>query len=328
MSDSTTINSNNFKLENLHAVRYEGVIVDAICSQAFLFGESGMSKRFIRKDSIVPLCACGCGARVTKSWQYKKKWNKFINGHNRRNKYFFKKPENPPLCACGCGKKVKWNEWGKGWNKFLFGHQNRDKNYLKRFEQPPLCACGCKNLVEYHAWKNEWNEYILGHNPNKTGMSEKFLTASLKNRFKKGYKHTKKWKDDNSKRMMGKQYSKGYKHTEDWKKATSKRMLNGGAAYMNSFIKNPSKPQVELFELIKQIYPNVILNYPSLNRSIDIAIPEKMIAIEYDGSYWHQDKEKDKIRQKELEAIGWNFLRYVDYVPSINELKKDLRNIV
>ena len=95
---------------------------------------------------------------------------------------------------------------------------------------------------------------------------------------------------------------------------------------MLSFIKSPSKPQIKLFKLIKSIYPQAILNYPSLNFSIDIAIPKQMIAIEYDEPYWH-DKEKDKIRQRELENIGWKFLRYVRYIPVIDELKKDLKKM-
>jgi len=111
----------------------------------------------------------------------------------------------------------------------------------------------------------------------------------------------------------------------EFQKMHSERMLNGGAAHANSFIKSLSKPQVELFELVKQIYPNTILNHPSLNRSIDIAILDQMIAIEYDGSHWHQNKEADKKRQLELETIGWKFLRYCDYVPSMTELEKDLK---
>jgi len=105
---------------------------------------------------------------------------------------------------------------------------------------------------------------------------------------------------------------------------TRNRMLNGGAAHALSFNQNPSKPQVELLKLIKQLYPQAILNYPSLNFSIDIAIPELKIAIEYDGSYWHQNKEYDNKRQKELENIGWKFIRYVDYIPSKEELKNNI----
>lgn len=105
-------------------------------------------------------------------------------------------------------------------------------------------------------------------------------------------------------------------------------MLNGGAAYISSFIKNPSKPQVELFELVKTIYPKTILNFPCLNFSIDIVIPEINIAIEYDGSYWHQNKDYDNKRQKLIENQGWKFLRYVDYIPQIEELEKDIHNLL
>lgn len=100
-------------------------------------------------------------------------------------------------------------------------------------------------------------------------------------------------------------------------------MLNGGAAYCNSFIKNPSKPQVELFELCQEVLPYPIMNYPCLRYSIDIAIPSLGIAIEYDGSYWH-DKENDKKRQNKLEREGWKFIRYEDRIPSKEELLEDI----
>lgn len=101
------------------------------------------------------------------------------------------------------------------------------------------------------------------------------------------------------------------------------KMLNGHAAYMNTFIQNPSRPQLELYENVKVFEPTAILNYPSLNYSIDIAIPNKMIAIEYDGSYWHNE-EYDRKRQNELEEIGWKFIRYVDEVPDNDRLSTDL----
>ena len=110
-------------------------------------------------------------------------------------------------------------------------------------------------------------------------------------------------------------------------KRDSERMLNGGAAHANSFITNPSKPQVELFNLVKEDHPESILEYPCLNYSIDIVIPNLKIAIEYDGSYWHQDQEKDDKRQREIEDQGWTFLRYRDYVPSKEELRKDIFNL-
>jgi len=107
-----------------------------------------------------------------------------------------------------------------------------------------------------------------------------------------------------------------------------KRMKDGLAAYALSFVKNPSKPQVELFKLTSYICPYVILNYPCLNYSIDIAVPKLSLAIEYDGNYWHQDKKYDDKRQKILEEEGWIFLRYEEYIPDIKKLKIDIENIV
>jgi len=102
------------------------------------------------------------------------------------------------------------------------------------------------------------------------------------------------------------------------------RMKNGKAAYMNSCNKNPSKEQVQLYEKVKIFYPSAILNYPYQNYSIDIAIPELKIAIEFDGYYWHKGKEDaDRKRQVQIEKGGWKFIRY-GKVPNNSELEKAL----
>ena len=117
----------------------------------------------------------------------------------------------------------------------------------------------------------------------------------------------------------------GYKYIFETKEH-KEWMLNGGAAYCNRFIKNPSKPQLKLFKMVQEIMPYCYLNYPSIftNYNIDIAIPALNIAVEYDGSYWHKDKEYDLKRQKELEEDGWIFIRYKDKLPTMGELKCDI----
>jgi len=119
-------------------------------------------------------------------------------------------------------------------------------------------------------------------------------------------------------------------------KESRKRMLNGGATYIQSFIQNPSKPQVELFNLVKTFHEETILNFPSKGKSgnhfsLDIAIPSLKIDIEYDGSYFHPLSgpkfEKDQKRQKDLEEAGWKFLRYRDYIPTLEELERDIWKI-
>jgi hypothetical protein len=109
-----------------------------------------------------------------------------------------------------------------------------------------------------------------------------------------------------------------------WCKKRRDYMKNGGAAHCNKFIKNPSKPQVELFNICQKIFPYPIMNYPSCGYSIDIAIPCLNMAIEYDGSYWHKDKEYDQKRQITIENDGWICIRYTDFVPSEEELFNDV----
>ena len=81
--------------------------------------------------------------------------------------------------------------------------------------------------------------------------------------------------------------------------------------------------------MVKEIYPEAKINYPieEVDRNIDIVILSKMIALEYDGSYWHSDKEKDLERQKDLEFLGWKFIRYIDILPSKEKLLEDINNI-
>ena len=123
-------------------------------------------------------------------------------------------------------------------------------------------------------------------------------------------------------------FKTGCRCKECFAERQKQRMLNGGAAFAISFIQNPSGPQVELFNLVKENHPEAIMNYVCLNYSIDIVISSSKIAIEYDGSYWHQDQEADNKRQKEIEKEGWTFLRYRDYVPSKEELKKDILSLL
>ena len=80
-------------------------------------------------------------------------------------------------------------------------------------------------------------------------------------------------------------------------------------------------------EKIKSLYPDSILNYPAKWFSIDIAIPSLNIAVEYDGSYWH-NAEDDKKRDKELKEVGYRIIHYIDYIPSLLELFGDIRNAI
>lgn len=118
----------------------------------------------------------------------------------------------------------------------------------------------------------------------------------------------------------------------EWRKLiiekVRKRMLNGGALKALSGNKNPSKGQVELFNLVRSWFPQARLNYPlgELNYSLDIGLPDLKIWLEYDGSYWHKKrKEEDLKRQKQIEELGWNCIRYIDKVPTDEEFIHEIR---
>lgn len=83
-------------------------------------------------------------------------------------------------------------------------------------------------------------------------------------------------------------------------------------------INRPTKPQLKLFEKIKFQYPDkeVVMEYlirtKAGHRFIDVAVPDLKLGFEYDGPYWHQDKEKDQYRHELIEAEGWQLTHYSD----------------
>lgn len=126
--------------------------------------------------------------------------------------------------------------------------------------------------------------------------------------------------------------------SEDWKKKLSlskkgNEEVKQQLCKARRLIESPSIPQIKIFEMIKHLFPTSKINFPFLNYSLDIAIPEYKLVIEYDGGYWHQDKEKDLKRQKEIEKCGWKFIRYKgtlkeDIIPSLDLLRKDLETAI
>lgn len=79
-----------------------------------------------------------------------------------------------------------------------------------------------------------------------------------------------------------------------------------------------SGPEVALLRLLSQSgLPSPVLQFPvrvgGRRRRIDVAYPEVLVALEYDGSDVHTRVEgfvEDRRRQNELTAIGWTVLRY------------------
>ena len=90
-----------------------------------------------------------------------------------------------------------------------------------------------------------------------------------------------------------------------------------------------SKPQMEMYLTIKEYFPSAVLEHPVKTREgvklIDVAVVNKKLAFEFDGSYWHQDKQADTTREEAIVNEGWVVIRFnEDNFNKIEEVIKEI----
>jgi len=212
------------------------------------------------------------------------------------------KKQNEGICKTpGCSNKCNFENLTKGYHEHCSREcTKKDPEFNKKILHTKMKS-GVYNNNRKKAKKTCIEKYGVKNISQIEEVKEKKKETCLENN---GYEH---WV--------------GTKEHKEW-------MNNGGAAHANRFIQNPSKPQVALFGLCQEVLPYPIMNYPCGRYSIDIAIPQLGIAIEYDGSYWHQDDKYDTHRQKQIEDDGWIFLRYIDEVPDKGKLLNDIKEML
>jgi len=211
-------------------------------------------------------------------------------------------------CCYKCQAKHYWStEEGRKQKKKLSKHRKNKK----RPEISKLMKRKYKNDDEIEKLKKSIN------------------TPTAKNKRRKSLK--KAWQNPD----VRKRYIEGrkkYRKTDKAKQNFERHrqfMLNGGAVHAASFITDTSKPQIELFNLVKKAISTAKLNYPIEDLFlIDIAIPQLKIAFEYDCWYWHQDSKKDNDRQTYIESLGWSFIRYKDFIPTYDQLVHDINTFL
>lgn len=74
-----------------------------------------------------------------------------------------------------------------------------------------------------------------------------------------------------------------------------------------------SKAQLKIFDMCNELYgeDKVVLNKPEGAFSLDVALDYQgqLVDIEYDGTYWHTDPQKDRRRDEVLKQQGYKILR-------------------
>ena len=230
------------------------------------------------------------------------------------------------ICQYGCGKEATHQFKNGKWccSKIPSMCSVLKKNLSKIKKGKPSHWAGIKRGPQTENHKKKIKEAKKGKiiSWNK-GLNKEIDKRVFKNSQKIG------------KKRLGKKYEElyGIEKARILKENHRARMLQGFASYMNKFIKNPSKPEVMLRNIVKELYPDCEFQHPVLRYSLDIAIPDKKIAIEYDG-YYHFDteehKEYHKLRQEKIEKEGWKFLRYTmfDKFPTIEKIQNDILKLL
>lgn len=104
-----------------------------------------------------------------------------------------------------------------------------------------------------------------------------------------------------------------------------------------SFYKNgtcpTSKPQLELYKILKEMYGNCELNYPVGRCSLDcmVVVDGVRIDVEFDGVYWHRDTEdKDRRRNYYVIKSGYKVLRFFrdGQMPTREQIKSNIDILV
>ena len=227
------------------------------------------------------------------------------------------------LCEYGCGLLAKHQLKNCKW--CCYKSQNSCEGIREKFRN--------KNPKRKPLSDDHKKRISLANSGKKTGPRSE--NTKRKMRKPKSEEHKKHIREAQNKPEIKLKYSIAQKEAQnrpEVKEKNRERALNGGAVYANQFIKNPSRPQVELFKMLHQLCPNPIMNYPiyyrkKWNYSIDIADSRLALAIEYDEPYWHKNKGRDLRRQKRIEELGWKFLRY-EKLPALEQLKLDIIRVI
>lgn len=226
-----------------------------------------------------------------------------------KNKKNTKENMKPFLCEYGCGKEAKYY------------FKTADKWCCSEFHTK--CPYQRKKYKESSKGREPWNK-------GKTNIfSEESLKiislSSIKNNTGKHLSEKTK-----NKISIG---NKKPKQSEKFKEEQRQRMLNGQSLKMIKAIKKISREEIKLRDLVKVLYSDCEFQFPVFNYSLDIAIPEYKIAIEFDGYYHFNCQENVDYhtnRRNKIINEGWKFYRVTmfDKFPTLDEVKENIERLI
>jgi len=227
--------------------------------------------------------------------------NKYKNAHQKLEY----------VCPEGHKHNIRWNNWQQGQRcPYCANRQPIDINFIKHefakenYELLTTEYKNCKQKLNYicprgHKHSITWNDWKTGCRCAYCATKAKKTIDFIKGEFKEeGYELlTKKY--TNAQQKLDYICPKGHKHSISWG--------NWKTGYRCPYcigIISKEETQVKDFviSLGVKISPNdrhQIFN-PETNYGLelDIFMPDLNKAIEYNGEYWHQDKDRDSLKQQ------------------------------
>lgn len=169
--------------------------------------------------------------------------------------------------------------------------------------------------------KNKISESLKGniHGFQKGHTIRKGMFHSEESKEKMRIASTGRVASKETRKKMGDSHKKYFKsHPKAYEK-TIRQLLSVVA-------RRPSKPELELFNVVKTEFPNEKVKMNHLvktkagNKFVDVAIPRLKLGFEYDEPYWHQDKKGDILRHHLIENEGWKLKHYTSELEFKNGL--------
>jgi hypothetical protein len=97
------------------------------------------------------------------------------------------------------------------------------------------------------------------------------------------------------------------KYGHSWQATISSRVAGSGCPYCHS---HTSYPEQAIYYYVSKIYPDAVNTDTHLGFELDIFIPERQVAIEYDGVAFHTERQqKEKEKNRKCKEAGVHLIR-------------------